>query len=200
MALRAMLPFQPRGMGAAADPFLTLHREMNRMFDDVLRGGGLAGPGGTAMVPMHLDVTEDQKNIRIIAELPGVSENDIQVELNDDVLTIRGEKKSEYEDAQHHLRERVYGTFSRSIQLPFEVDPNRLEAAFTNGVLTVTVPKEAAQQQSHRIQIKSGAPGQASQAGGSELQGSPGGSGGSEQSAAPKSGGKSASGQGGSKS
>lgn len=155
MALRPLVPFQSRSLGPAGDPFLTLHRELNRVFDDVFRASGSGAPSPAA-VPIHMDVTEDDKQIRIVAELPGVSEHDIQVELSDDLLTIRGEKRSEHEDAQHHIRERVYGAFARSIQLPFVVDPNRLEASFANGVLTVTVPKEAAQQQSHRIQIKSG--------------------------------------------
>lgn len=157
MALRPLFPFQSRSLGIAGDPFLTLQRELNRVFDDVFRASGsLPGQSGSAMVPIHMDVTENEREIRIVAELPGVAENDIQVELHDDVLTIRGEKRSEHEDAQHHVRERSYGAFARSIQLPFMADPSRLEASFVSGVLTVSVPKEAAQQQSHRIQIKSG--------------------------------------------
>lgn len=191
MALRAMFPFQTRApgpMGGGGDPFLTLHRELNRVFDDVFRsGGGVPGASGGAMLPVHMDVTEDEKAIRIVAELPGVAENDIQVELNDDVLAIRGEKRSQYEDAQHHIRERSYGVFSRAIQLPFAVDPNRLEASFANGVLTVTVPKEAAQQQVHRIQIKPGASGQPG--GGQTISGQTGGAqAGSGQAASGQSG------------
>lgn len=180
MALRAMFPFQTRALApmGGGDPFLTLHRELNRVFDDVFRSSSGTPAAAAAMVPMHMDVTEDEKAIRIVAELPGVSENDIQVELNDDVLTIRGEKRSQYEDAQHHVRERMYGAFSRSIQLPFAADPNRLEAGFANGVLTVTVPKEAAQQQVHRIQIRPGASGQSGgQSGGGQSGGVQAGSG-----------------------
>jgi HSP20 family protein len=86
-----------------------------------------------------------------------VTEKDVQVELADDVLTLRGEKRIEQEDAHHHLTERAYGSFSRSIQLPFGVDPEHLQASFANGVLTVTVPKAAAKQQTHRIQVTTGA-------------------------------------------
>ena len=164
MALRSLLPFQTRFVGPGGtmgDPFLALHRELNRAFDEAFRASGAPGGLGATLLAVHIDVAETDKEIRISAELPGVSEDDIQVELTDDILTIRGEKQMQETDAQHHVRERSFGAFSRSIQLPFVADPNHLEASFANGVLTVTVPKAAAQQQSHRIQIKSGASGQA---------------------------------------
>ena len=185
MALRSLLPFQTRALAQGGDPLLTLHRELNRVFDDMFRTSGTAGALSAAMVPMHMDVTENDKEIRIVVELPGVSENDIQVELNDDLLTIRGEKRSQYEDERHHIHERLYGAFSRSIQLPFVADPNRLEASFANGVLTVTVPKAAAQQQAHRIQVKAapaaqpsgGQGGSAQESSRSSQSGAPSGSG-----------------------
>src|SRR3954470_14798176 len=79
-----------------SDPFLTLHREMNRLFDDVLRGGPVAagGQGGMLLAP-HMDVSETDTEVRIQAELPGVSEKDIEVALHEGVLTIRAEKKQE---------------------------------------------------------------------------------------------------------
>ncbi|MBV8576714.1 MAG: Hsp20/alpha crystallin family protein, partial [Acetobacteraceae bacterium] len=93
--------FTPGALFAGTgDPFLTLHREMNRLFDDVMRGGGtpagFAGAGaGESMLSPHTDVTETEKEVRIKAELPGVNESDIDVSLNDDVLTIRAEKRQE---------------------------------------------------------------------------------------------------------
>ena len=80
-----------------SDPFLTLHREMNRLFDDVLRGGpvssgGQGGSQGGVLLAPHMDVSETDKELRLQAELPGVSESDIDVSLNEDVLTIRAEK------------------------------------------------------------------------------------------------------------
>src|SRR5690242_16481502 len=84
-----------------SDPFLTLHREMNRLFDDVLRGGPVSlggqqgGSEAGALLAPHMDVSETDKELRIQAELPGVSEQDIEVSLHEDVLTIRAEKKQE---------------------------------------------------------------------------------------------------------
>lgn len=86
-----------------------------------------------------------------------MSENDIQAELNDDLLTTRGEKRSQHDDEQHQMRERSYGAFSCIIQPPSAADPTQL-ASFANGVLTVTVPKVAAQQQAHRTRSRTLAP------------------------------------------
>jgi len=88
-----------------ADPFLVLHREVNRLFDDALRGPGAgSGAAGGAMTPPHMNVSETGQELRIEVELPGVSEEDVQVELVGDVLTIHGEKRTEREDVQHRER------------------------------------------------------------------------------------------------
>ena len=154
--------FSPGGlMMGGGDPFLTLHREMNRLFDDVARGpvqpgGGQTGQG-SLLVP-HMDVSETDKELRIQAELPGVNENDVEVSVNEDVLTIRAEKKQERKEDREgvHVSERSYGTFQRAIRLPFQVNPDEVQARFENGVLQVTVPKTAAQDKSRRIQIQGG--------------------------------------------
>lgn len=134
------------GLGQG-DPFLTLHREMNRLFDDMARGGqpssgGQLNQGGTMMAP-HMDVSEIEGELRIQAELPGVSESDIEVSLNEDVLTIRAEKRQERKEQREgvHVSERSFGTFQRALRLPFPVDQDRVQAQFENGVLNVTVPK-----------------------------------------------------------
>jgi len=149
------------GMLGGSDPFLSLHREMNRLFDDVLRGTGLPGAGQiqgsvSNLINASMNVSETDKEIRITAELPGVSEQDIDVSLDDDLLTIRGEKKFEQKDEKEnfHFVERSYGTFQRSLRLPFTVNPDQVQASFENGVLTVTVPKSGQQQRSRRIQVQ----------------------------------------------
>ena len=143
------------------DPFLTLHREMNRLFDDVLRGGSVSAGGqgggqGDVLLAPHMDVSETDKEVRIQAELPGVSENDIEVSLHEDVLTIRAEKKQERKEEREgvHFSERAFGTFQRSLRLPFQLNPDQVQARFVNGVLSVTMPKTQPQERSRRIQVQ----------------------------------------------
>jgi len=126
-----------------ANPFLTLHREMNRLFDDVFNRFDSTVPGLFNRLPAwpSVEVVETDKDVRIAAELPGMDEKDVEISVTDDVLTIRGEKKAEIDDKDRHFSERYYGRFERSIPLPFEVEDDRAEASFENGVLTVTLPK-----------------------------------------------------------
>jgi HSP20 family protein len=160
MARNSLTPFRPGGLFWGGDPFLSLHREVNRLFDDALRGGtpGASGegqaPGG--FVNARMNVSETDKEIRVTVELPGVSENDIDVSLDDDLLTIRGEKRIENRDETEnfHFVERSFGSFQRSLRLPFSVDPEKVQADFQNGVLTVTLPKTVEQERSRRIQVK----------------------------------------------
>ena len=90
-----------------------------------------------------IDVSENDAQYSITAELPGGTKDDVQVELHDGVLTIRGEKKNEREEKKEkrHYVERTYGSFSRSFRLPGNADAERLQASFKDGVLTITVPK-----------------------------------------------------------
>jgi HSP20 family protein len=108
-----------------------------------------------------MNVSETENEIHVAAELPGVREEDIDVSLNDDILTIRGEKRFERQDEKEnfHVVERSFGTFQRSIRLPFPVDPEQVQARFDNGVLMVTMPKTAQQQRTKRIQVQRGAGG-----------------------------------------
>ena len=156
MARFPLTMFTPGSLVGAgpADPFLALHREMNRLFDDALRGG-VAQAGGALLAP-HMDVSETDKDVRIQAELPGVSEKDIEVSLNDDVLSIRAEKHQEHREERHgtHFSERAYGTFQRSLRLPFPVSQDQVQATFENGVLSVTLPKAQPQERSHRIPVQ----------------------------------------------
>jgi HSP20 family protein len=135
---------------------------MNRLFDDVFRGTALEEPGGisraASFINTSMDVSETEKEFRVRAELPGVSEDDIDVRLDNDVLTIRGEKKFERseggEKEDFHFVERSYGTFQRSLRLPSSVDSEQVKADFRDGVLTITLPKTAEQERSRRIQVK----------------------------------------------
>ena len=166
MARNPLSPFRPGGLterGFGGDPFLSLHREMNRLFDDVLRGGAgtsaaaAQGGGGNVMMPA-MDVSETENEIRICAELPGVPEKDVEVTLDDDVLTIRGEKKLERKEEKenYHFVERSFGTFQRSLRLPYPIDPEQVQARFDNGTLTVTLPKTGRQERARRIQVQAG--------------------------------------------
>lgn len=156
MARNSIAPFRA-GVGGG-DPFLSLHREMNRLFDDVFRGG-IAGPtedSSAGFVPARINVSETDNELRITAELPGVSQNDVEITLNDDILTIRGEKRFENKDDREnfHFVECSYGTFQRSMRLPYATDPDQVQATFENGVLTVTLPKNQAKERSRRIQVQ----------------------------------------------
>jgi HSP20 family protein len=142
------------------DPFLSLHREVNRLFDDVFRGfdsrlpalGRFSSFGGGGWP--NVEVSDGEKEIRVTAEVPGLEEKDIEVLLEDGVLTLKGEKRSETEDKDRQFSERFYGHFERRIPLGADVEDDKVSADFKNGVLTVALPKtERAQAKAKRIAI-----------------------------------------------
>jgi HSP20 family protein len=146
MAIRDLVPWSRNQELASArgnyDPFVTLHREMNRLFDDVFRG---FGPSLSPLMEGRfgwpkLEVSDTDKTLTISAELPGMTEKDVQIEIAKGVLTIRGEKKDERKDEGKHFTERSYGAFERQIPLE-DVDEDKAEASFKNGVLTISLPK-----------------------------------------------------------
>lgn len=150
MAMRDLIPWS-RGSSLPArrgedNPFLTLHREMNRLFDDVFRGFDLAPFGSERVFERlagdwpRLEVSETDKEIKVGAELPGLEEKDVKVELANGVLAISGETKTETEDKNRLFSERYYGRFERRIPVE-DVDEDQVSASFKNGVLTVTLPK-----------------------------------------------------------
>lgn len=157
MASRFIVPFGGRSL-TGRDPFLSLHREMNRLFEDTMRsvGGNESGPAGFN-VP-QLDVHESEQEFCITADLPGVAENDIELTVNGDMLMLKGEKKhhQERDERGYHVIERASGAFQRSVRLPFEPDPGQVVADYENGVLTVHVPKQAQQEKNRRIEVKRG--------------------------------------------
>lgn len=93
-----------------------------------------------------LDVAESEDNYTVKATVPGMSPDDIEITLEDDVLTLKGEIKSdeEIEEAQYHVRERRFGSFSRSIRFPTAVNGDAVEATYTDGILSLNVPKSEA--------------------------------------------------------
>ena len=127
------------------DPFRemnSLHRDMNRLFDDNLRGW-FAGREGLARWAPPVDVYEKDEEIVITAELPGMKQEDIDVQVHDGILCIRGEKKTETEvnEDSYHFVERAYGSFERSFTLPAKVTGENVKATYKDGVLKVHLPK-----------------------------------------------------------
>jgi HSP20 family protein len=132
-------------------PVFGLRREIDRLFDDAFVGRG----GGTSWVPA-VDIHETSKELRIDVELPGIREEDVELEVENGMLAIRGQKsverKEEDEEGRYHLVERSYGSFFRSFQLPPGVDEKQIHADYDQGVLHIRIPK-AALPQPRRIQI-----------------------------------------------
>jgi len=136
--------------------FDRLRREMDLLWDSFLEGR----PGRKMRLEGEwlpsLDVTETKSDLLVKAELPGMNPQDIEISLNEGVLTIKGEKKQEKEEKEegYHLIERSYGTFTRSIRLPKDVQSDKINASFKNGVLKVVLPKsEEAKKKEIKIKV-----------------------------------------------
>src|ERR1700694_4864554 len=141
MDLKSLIPWRDRSQTPANredffDPMVTFRREVDRMFDDFLNGFG-----GSTLRPMTngwqgvtpvIGVAETEKDMVITAELPGVSEKEVEVTLAGDILTIEGEKKAEHEqkNGDAYYMERHFGSFSRSLRLPFEVKDEKVNAKY----------------------------------------------------------------------
>jgi HSP20 family protein len=150
------------------DPWRSFRSEMDRLFDrfgfpsfrrmfDVEPFWNYETSMGMA-VPA-VDVTEDENAYKITAELPGMSEKDIDVTVSGDVLVLKGEKRQEREQKEknRYVSERSYGAFQRSFSLPDGVDREKIGADFSKGVLTLTLPKTAdAQKRQKKIEVKAG--------------------------------------------
>lgn len=153
MALRDIIPWNHASDVSVRrgedHPFLTLHREMNRLFDDAFRGFDLAPLNPDRFFNRvegnnwpSVEVSETDKEIKVTAELPGLEEKDVHVELANGVLAIAGEKRTKTEDKDRRFSECSCGRFERRIAVE-DVDADKISAAFKNGVLTVTLPKVA---------------------------------------------------------
>jgi HSP20 family protein len=117
----------------------------DQIFNDVFGPTGGRGNGSTSLMRApETDVVETEREIRVVTEMPGLRRENIEIDVENNVLTIRGEKREERtegEQGRWHLAERRYGTFSRSFVLPRDVDAENIQASFQDGVLTVSVPK-----------------------------------------------------------
>jgi HSP20 family protein len=141
------------------DPFAFMQRTLQRSLDDMWNGLPSTLTEAASML-VRLDVKEDEKNYSVTAELPGLSENEVEVTFDDGLLTIRGEKKVSRDDKKDtwHIIERSEGSFARQIPLPANVDIAKIEAKFDKGVLKVVLPKMPIEQTSaKKIDIKTGA-------------------------------------------
>jgi HSP20 family protein len=162
MTPRSLIPVgRDRGVARFGEPFTSLQREIERVFEDFTRGWptrGWPASGTTAELMPSMDVVESDKEYEITAELPGLQEKDVQVNVADNVLTIKGEKKAEKEekDKNYRMFERSYGSFYRTLELPSGINPDNIKASLSNGVLKVTVPKPAPAQ-AKKVEVKAAA-------------------------------------------
>jgi len=169
------------------DPLFQLQREIDRVFEDVFSSGSSSDAGGRSGSMMNaprIDLQDSEGELRLHADLPGVQPADLDIRVEGDVLTIRGERKSQGErnEQNFHVMERSHGRFQRSIQLPFAPDPDEVQASVREGVLEVCIPKRAPQERSRRIEVRGAESGGgrsmtgAVSGGGSASPGQPGGS------------------------
>jgi len=153
MSVTDLIPWNRRGRDVEArprqepNPLLTLHREMNRLFDNLYRGFDLApfgfdrGLEGTMGWP-NIEVSDTDTEMKVTAELPGLEEKDVDIELVNGLLAIKGEKRTGTQDKDRLFSECYYGRFERRIPVD-DIDEDKVSASFNNGVLTVTLPKVA---------------------------------------------------------
>ncbi len=132
----------------------SLQQEMNRLFGTFFDSPAGEAAGARRWIP-PMDLVEEGGHYVLRADLPGLGEQDVNIELEDRVLTISGERRSESEQRRegYYRVERATGSFSRSLTLPEGVDPEKIEAHFENGVLEVSIPKPE-ERKPHRVQVK----------------------------------------------
>jgi len=140
------------------DLFTSLQHEMNRLFEEFHRGWGITpfSPAMPSVFAPAANVTENDKDVCVTIELPGMDEKSIDLTLSRNCLTIKGEKSEEQEKTgkSYYRMERCFGSFQRDIQLPCDVETERAEACFKKGILTVTLPKSKESMRSlHKIKI-----------------------------------------------
>jgi HSP20 family protein len=145
----ALVPFTKRNRNSLT----TLHNEMDDLFDSFFRG--LERPFAGYRTWPAIDVAEDENSIIVRAEVPGCSAEDIDISVHGNTLTISGEKKisEEKKDKDYYHVESSYGSFRRELTLPTDVDADKVDAAYKNGVLSITLPK-AAQAKTIKVKVK----------------------------------------------
>jgi HSP20 family protein len=144
MRLRSLVPFHESGASMRPDfgPF-GLHREIDRLFNELVQG--IASNDGTKSLTPNIEIIETDEAVEVTAEMPGLERKDVEISIEDDTLTIRGEKKLEENQKETNLQhsERIYGMFMRMLKLPPGIDPSGIQATMANGVLKITIPKPA---------------------------------------------------------
>ena len=163
------VPVKSDNGGQVTHPLMSLRDEVDRMFDNFMtRSWGNRfdfGPfkqwqsSSFALSPV-VDISETDDGYEISAELPGLESSDIEITLNDTVLTIKGEKREEREERKkdYYVSERSYGTFQRTFTLPDDADVDKIDTGFSKGVLTIQAPKSAdAKAKTRKIEVKSAA-------------------------------------------
>jgi len=164
MGISDIMPWRRKregeGIVDTTSPLLSLRREMDRIFEDFLgdTGSGLGWANGRGQFAPQINVKENERAIEVTAELPGMTEKDINLSLEDGLLTIRGEKRDEREEKEGerivHF-ERRYGFFERNIRLSAEVNEDEIQATCKNGVLTIVLPKTPeAQRKAKKISVR----------------------------------------------
>jgi HSP20 family protein len=145
MNLKSLIPIGRGRISSwtrTCDPFTRLRREVELVFEEFSPGFSTCAAPATELTP-KMDAGESDKEFELTFELPGLEEKDVEINVTDNVLTVRGEKKAEKEQKEKDCRvtERSYGSFTRSVELPEGTDSDAIKATITKGVLNVTVPK-----------------------------------------------------------
>jgi len=153
-----IMPWKPRTKGLDIfHDFENLQQEMNRLFDFTLHKPLVSPQGALPYWTPAIDIIEEQDNVKVRADLPGIKKDEIEVAVENDVLTIKGEKKNEKEikEKDYVRSERYYGAFHRSFTLPSAVDASKVNATYKDGVLEITLPKkEEAKSKQIKVDIK----------------------------------------------
>lgn len=166
MSMRDLIPWRRQENPAPAlfrdeerSPYVQLRREMDRLFEDFFRAPLVGGIGLSSNVQSwpYLEVKETDDQVIVTAELPGLTEKDVDVTVDDGVLMLRGEKKSEHQDKDRDWSERYYGRFERSIVLPAGADEENCQGVLRDGVLTVRMPKSQRTMRGRKIPLGDGA-------------------------------------------
>ncbi len=160
MLRRTLVPWRRALVNSPnVDPFTALQHELNRTFEGFFNGDpALTLPEALTNLNPRLDISETDQEIHLTVELPGMTEQDVDVELLDDAIKVRGEKKDEREVKEHnfHRTERTFGSFERIIPLPKPVNRDGATATFKNGVLSVVLPKATPAVTHQKIAVQAG--------------------------------------------
>lgn len=160
MAVRDLIPWGRQNQTTAPaligerdwSPLASFRREVDRLFDDMFRAPVVGGLGGGMVTSWPtIEVKDDDREVVITAEVPGMDQNDVELLVDNGMLTIRGEKKGERDERGYS--ERWYGRFERQIPLPSSVEEDKCTADFRDGLLTVHLPKSEERESRKRIPI-----------------------------------------------